>query len=39
MRTDYANGPGKMISTWKEVPEDVVNDLFSALIAGNEPCT
>lgn len=44
MRADYSydffgNGSIKVISTWKEVPEDVVNDLFSALMKGNEHFT
>ena len=32
----FANGPVKMISTGKVVQEDVVNDLFSASMTGNE---
>lgn len=44
MRADYSyaffgNGSIKVISTWKEVPDDVVNDLFSALMKGNKHFT
>ena len=44
MRADYSyacfgNGSIKVISTWKEVPEDVVNDLISALMKGNKHFT
>lgn len=35
----FGNGSIKVISTWKEVPEDVVNDLFSVLMEGNEHFT